>query len=237
MKFDERNNHSTIGTECQVSIFFISMQFRLEIFLDIIGIIDGTHIGIIAPSRVLERQYFNRKYYHSVNVQIVVDHEYRIINVDASWPGSAHDSFILRQSDVWRAFENNPPMLTGHILADSGYPNRRWLLTPYADPNTVQRRAYNRAHKRTRVAVEQTIGQWKRRFACLSTRLRVPIDKVAQIIGAAAVLHNLAKIIPDQPNEDEFEPIDDEQPFDEPYIGGAGINAYRDAYAANGRFH
>ena len=47
-------------------------------FPDVIGAIDGTYIRIVRP-RQFEAEYVNRKRYHSINVQVVFDAKYRII--------------------------------------------------------------------------------------------------------------------------------------------------------------
>jgi len=44
----------------------------------------------------------NRKHFHSINVQIICDADMLLTNVVARWPGSTHDSFILRHSSVGR---------------------------------------------------------------------------------------------------------------------------------------
>ena len=100
----------------------------------IIGLIDGTHIRIISPA-ANEDHYVNRKGFHSINVQIICNHMDRIINIVAKWPGSVHDSTILRQSPLWQYFEEpNQGIQRGMLLGDSGYPCKNWLLTPYREP-------------------------------------------------------------------------------------------------------
>ena len=76
----------------------------------ILGAIDGTHIAI-RPPRSCEVEYRNRKQYHSLNVQIVCDAKQRIMSVNALFPGSSHDSFILQQSSLYNKFESGqmPP--------------------------------------------------------------------------------------------------------------------------------
>ena len=70
----------------------------------IVGCIDGTHVQIQAPHEN-EYLYVNRKGYHSINVQIACDANYKIINLVARWPGSTHDSRILRESALLQDFE------------------------------------------------------------------------------------------------------------------------------------
>ncbi len=47
----------------------------------------------------------NRKRYHNINVQVVFDANYRILDILAKWPGSVHDARILNGSGVAVLFE------------------------------------------------------------------------------------------------------------------------------------
>ena len=164
--------------------------FNIRGFPGVIGCVDGTHIWIIGPHEN-EKDYVNRKGYYSINVQVICDHRGRIINIVAKWPGSTHDSRILRSSHIWDIMEGG--RIHGCILGDSGYPCRNWLMTPILHTLTAQERCYNSAHKGTRVLVEQTIGRWKRRFHLLhlQSRMKNP-ESTCRVIAATAVLHNLA---------------------------------------------
>lgn len=93
----------------------------------------------------VERDYVNRKNFHSINLHGVLDHKEKFLHVVARWPGldfiskqnffsSTHDAFIVRHSELWGAMENRE--MDGFVLGDSGYPNRFWLLTPFANPAT-----------------------------------------------------------------------------------------------------
>lgn len=62
-------------------------------FPNIIGAIDGTQCAIKAPSQN-EPAFVCRKGFHSINVQIVTNPKFEIIDIVAKWPGSTHDSFI-----------------------------------------------------------------------------------------------------------------------------------------------
>ena len=62
------------------------------------GAIDRTHSPIIAPKENA-LDYWNRKQFHSIVLQAVVDHQYWFIYI--GWPGSVHDARVLANSDVF----------------------------------------------------------------------------------------------------------------------------------------
>ena len=66
-----------------------------------IGAIDCTHIAIRAQSEN-EVAFVNRKHF---NVQVICDADMLLRNVVAPWPGSTHDSCILRHSSVGRRLD------------------------------------------------------------------------------------------------------------------------------------
>ncbi|XP_061180825.1 putative nuclease HARBI1 [Saccostrea echinata] len=166
--------------------------FTVARFPGVVGAIDGTHVRIIAPHEY-ENEYVNRHHFHSINTQIVFDPNYRIIDVVAKWPGSTHDSRILNESGLKVLFEQNHLPLHTHLLGDSGYPSKRWLLTPFLRPNQGSQTNYNRAHKKTRSVVERGIGQLKRRFHVLHGEIRLLPEKACQVILACSILHNICK--------------------------------------------
>ena len=153
--------------------FFLTANFP-----GVIGVIDCTHVKIIAP-REHEEQFVNRKRYHSINVQVVMDADCKIVNVNACWPGrtQSHDARILRESRLGDRLGH----INGHLLGDSGYPLRQWLLTPILRPQSPEDERYNRSHKRTRCLVERGIGQLKRRFHCLHQELRVQPPRASKV--------------------------------------------------------
>ena len=173
------------------------------------------------PIKLIEIKY---------KILAICDHNGRFTHISANWPGSSHDSFIIKNGPVWKAFENG--QLEGIILADSGYATRRWLLTPYPNPdlhakkpvsiisppyNLIINFRFNSSLAKTRVTIECAFGKFKRRFHCLHSGLRVPVKNCCRIIIAAAVLNNIAieRKLPDfdEPEDNFF----DEQPDLEPY--------------------
>ncbi|XP_064648763.1 putative nuclease HARBI1 [Lineus longissimus] len=176
-------------------------------FPSVLGLVDGTHVWILGPSQH-EWRYINRKGYHSINTQVVMDAQYRFINVVAKWPGSTHDSVNLRESGLSEIMSRRDGEEI--LLGDSGYPVRPWLMTPFLNPETAAQRRYNKSHKKTRCLVERGIGQWKRWFNCLHGQLRYSPQKSCEIIAVCAALQNIAvnRGLPD------FEdlPIEHQQP-------------------------
>ena len=166
--------------------------YQQEGWPSIIGLIDGTHVPLHTPFRpVDESVYVNRKGFHSFNVQIVCDRKLKIFNMDARFPGSCHDSYILRNSRVWDLFEDNN-MPNSWILGDSGYPLKRWLLTPFLRPANAAQERFNRRHKQIRSAVERCNGVLKMRWRCLTKPLMYQPPRSSRIIAACAALHNFA---------------------------------------------
>ncbi|XP_052815271.1 putative nuclease HARBI1 [Mya arenaria] len=94
----------------------------------------------------------------------------------------------------------------GILIADSGYACSRVMMTPYRVADTQQKINFNRAHSRTRVAVEMAFGRWKRRFGILHGELRLKPAKASKVTVACAVLHNLA-IDLKEPDVDDVVPV------------------------------
>ena len=89
------------------------------------------------------------------------------------------------------------------LVGDSGYPLRRFLLTPFLNPESEAEERYNKAQILTRVCVECCIGILKNRFRSLIIPLRVfgPL-RSSKVITAMIILHNIAIM-----NRDFFEPL------------------------------
>jgi len=166
--------------------------FNIARFPNCIGAIDCTHVQIISPGGTTAENYRNRKGYFSVNVQTVCDAQMRMQNIVARWPGSAHDSTIFLNSSVRRQFERGE-MGDAVLVGDSGYGIRKYLMTPFENPQGVGENRYNEAQTRTRNPVERTYGLWKRRFPILARGIHVKLQSVQSIIVATAVLHNIAR--------------------------------------------
>lgn len=165
-------------------------------FPGVIGAVDGTHIPLLKPA-VDEHNFINRKGFHSLNAQIICDADLRILSVNANWPGSSHDSFVWRNSQIKRHLldQHNRGELRGSwLIGDSGYPLQPILITPVSNPppNSPQSN-FNKAHIQARNTVERCIGVLKTRFRCLlrERTLRYEPRFIGSIMNACCVLHNL----------------------------------------------
>lgn len=99
-------------------------------------------------------------------------------NVVARWPGRTHESHVFRTSNICTYLQNTHRSLEdGVLLGDSGYASSPFLMTPYTTTRNEAQEAYNNAHAKTRVIIEQTFGRWKRRFHVLHGEIRMAPKK------------------------------------------------------------
>jgi len=110
------------GTE-EAEIFF-----RKGGFPSVCGCVDGTLINIDAP-HYNEDQFVDRDGNHSINAMMMCGPDYRFYSVNARWPGSVHDSRVLRNSAIYRRFENGYRPFPGAVIL--GKINTTFLPTRY----------------------------------------------------------------------------------------------------------
>ncbi|XP_069059640.1 putative nuclease HARBI1 [Pleurodeles waltl] len=167
--------------------------YHVEHIPHVIGAIYGTHIALVPPRRN-EQVYRHRTNFHSVNVQVVCLANQYISHVTARYPGSVHDSYILRNSSVPHMIA---PLQRDRVwlVGDFDYPNLPWLMTPVRHPTSAAEDHYNEAHGHTRQVIQRCFGLLKARFCCLHVcggALLYNPQKLCQIIVACCMLHNLS---------------------------------------------
>ena len=86
---------------------------------------------------------------------------FRFTDVVAKWPGSQHDASTFESCGLKSYLENHE---IGWLLGDSGYPLRKYLITPKPNPMTDAENRFNVAHSQTRIVVERAFGVLKSRF-------------------------------------------------------------------------
>ncbi|XP_036339802.1 putative nuclease HARBI1 isoform X1 [Rhagoletis pomonella] len=157
----------------------------------IVACIDGTHIRLLKPVQN-ESVFFNRKGFFSLNAMLICNHNMEILAVDATHPGSYHDSFIWKNSQAKNYLSRS--INDNFILADSGYALERFVLTPYrnAELGTFQHK-FNMKHAAARNIVERTIGVLKSRFRCLQHGLNYEPKFACKIVNVCCALHNICR--------------------------------------------
>lgn len=109
----------------------------------VIGVIDGTHIAIRPPKQDPEN-YINRKGFHSVIIQAVVDDSRSFTDIYVGWPGSVHDARVFRRSPLFENLESGGFCTSGtYLLGDAAYPLKRYMIVPFKDNghlNAAQKR-------------------------------------------------------------------------------------------------
>ena len=115
-------------------------QFRQsKNFPGVLGCIDGSHIAVKVLNSSIRETYRNRKGYFSLNVQMICGPDSYIYDVVSSWPGAAHDSNIFNRSLIARRLRQGE-FGDLHLLGDSAYKLTRYMLTPYKNPDTAEKR-------------------------------------------------------------------------------------------------
>ena len=70
--------------------------------------------------------------------QVESDNRMLIRHAHTGWPGSTHDARFLRPSSLYELGGNSNKIAQNkYILADSAYPIREWLVTPFRDNGTL----------------------------------------------------------------------------------------------------
>lgn len=117
--------------------------------------------------------------------------------VDATRPGSSHDSFIWNMSNARNVFMSkyDNGERGSWLLADSGYALEPFVMTPYRSPSSITQQNFNKKHASGRNIVERTIGVLKSRFRCLSRTLWYSPLKAVQITNICCALHNLCNFL------------------------------------------
>ncbi|GAB0089943.1 hypothetical protein DMENIID0001_045710 [Sergentomyia squamirostris] len=173
----------------------------------IIGAIDGCHIPIHSPEEG-RADFTNRKQYGSIVMQAVVDNEYKFRDICIKFPGSCHDAYIFRNSNLFKYHDREIPESRLHmdgikipyiIVGDPAYPLLPWLMKDYPGHNLPpEQERFNHALNRSRVFVECTFGRLKARFRTLQNPSEIYYRFMPMVIGACCILNNLI--------EDEYEP-------------------------------
>ncbi|KAJ4940128.1 hypothetical protein JOQ06_026437 [Pogonophryne albipinna] len=117
-----------------------------------------THQGPIrTPSGPTGQDYVNRKLFPFIHLQAVCDGKGRFLPTFVGFPGSVHDTRVMKHSALYKEALYPPP---GYfIVGDDGYPcivNPIMIVTPYREPlqGRVQSR-FNGYHAKARSIIKR----------------------------------------------------------------------------------
>ncbi|KAL7381832.1 hypothetical protein ABVT39_012045 [Epinephelus coioides] len=82
------------------------------VFARCVGSIDGCHVRIKTPPGPGGQDYLNRKLFPSIQLQAVCDGKGFFINTFVGYPGSVHDTRVLKNSRLYTAALYPPPVIT-----------------------------------------------------------------------------------------------------------------------------
>lgn len=163
----------------------------------VIGALDSTHIQI-RPPKEHPQTYVNRKGYHSIVLQCVCREDMRFTHCFAGWPGSCHDSRVLKNTDL---FQNAQHLCQGgHLIGDGGFPLKEWLMTPFRDNGhlTDRQKHYNYCLSSTRQVIERSFGLLKGRFRRLQNIDVCTVQAAVEVCISGCILHNICILQADE---------------------------------------
>ncbi|RCN47016.1 transposase, IS4 family [Ancylostoma caninum] len=161
--------------------------------LHVVGCVDGCLIRIQRPINY-GNHYYCRNACCAVNMVAVVDARGRFTYINCGFAGRHHDSFIWRNSQASREFEEGRARPGYRLLGDAGFANSSSVMTPYrqnAARADRRKRRFNKEHAKARNVVEKAFGALKRRFWVLHNVTRIEPPKLQKLIKACVLLYNI----------------------------------------------
>lgn len=160
------------------------------------GCIDGTSISIRTPAHKIKSTYVNRHDVPALTLQGICNSRKMFIDIFTGISAKVHDSRVLNLSQTIPSVTTDLPQICGsqyHILGDSAYPIREWLLTPFRDYGSLSEseKKFNKQFCATRVLIENTFGILKGRFRQLLQVDMQKVTKITRFIVSCCVIHNL----------------------------------------------
>ena len=153
-----------------------NFHILLKLLPQVVGVIDGTHLEICVLIQRVEWTISpgNR------NTQAVVGANLMFLHVAIGYPGSLHDTQILRVSSLFGKTERNEMLahptksidgFNGRplILSDSAYPSSIWQIKPFPFRQNLpqHQKVFNKHLSSARVTVERAFGMLKGQFRIL----------------------------------------------------------------------
>eukprot|EP00794_Sanderia_malayensis_P020755 gene20755-22781_t len=149
--------------------------------------------------------------------------------MSAGYPGSVHDSRMLRNSWLYNAannedildaphwFMNESVHLKPYLVGGVAYPFSRWLMKsfPYRKSMPEHQNAFNLALSQARVSIERAFGVLKERWRVLLGKVCLEPSLTVDLVIACIVFHNICQ----ERNEPDETVVD-------PYADMLDVNAF-----------
>ncbi|GBG69475.1 hypothetical protein CBR_g4169 [Chara braunii] len=168
------------------------------------GCIDCTHIYIDKPGNCPGEDYYDRKRFFSVQAQVVVDLNLRVLDMFVGYPGSCHDvrivhlSSLRARAEAGELFSGPPVMLplgvrtNGYLPGNNGYPPSEWVVVPYGGvlqhPSEMR---FDNKQKTARGAVERAFGRLKGMWRLFLRSHKTNMETLPQRFVVVCILHNI----------------------------------------------
>ncbi|MBW0490736.1 hypothetical protein O181_030451 [Austropuccinia psidii MF-1] len=125
---------------------------RRQGLTNIIGAIDGTHIPTIPLPNDQWNSYVNRKGWHSIAFQCIVDGNGNFCNVYGGLLGLVHDSRMFRESQIGKDLINGIARFPQDclLIEDLGDSSKLPILTPSRNQHDAEHIHFNHIHSFTR---------------------------------------------------------------------------------------
>ncbi len=163
--------------------------------------------------------FFDRKHRYSIGCQGICDGTLKFLSMSAGFPGSVHDSRILRNTWVFREainkqiltgpifYINNETPIKPYLVGDAAYPQADWLIKPFSYEKDMRPRqkTFNLALSQARVSIERAFGVLKGRWRLLLGKLELEPSYASDVAIACTVLHNICQQF-NEPIDDVIEP-------------------------------
>ena len=179
---------------------------KLSPLPNVFGAMDGTHVKAVAlEDRTVD--FLDRSQCYDMECQEVFDGSIKFLSVSAGFPGSLHDTRILRNTWLNQLANNRDILQTplfhlsatasvkSFVVGDAAYPMHEWLIKPYQyAPNIDQEeKIFNLALSLARMIIEGAFGVLKGRWRILLNKVSLEPSFVANIVVACCVLHNVCQ--------------------------------------------
>ena len=166
--------------------------------------IDGTHVQIEAPEKSTV-DFFDRKKRYSIGCQGVCDGKLKFLAMSAGFPGSLHDSRMLRSTWLFEQAMKEQILTTPvypisesdnirpYLVGDATYLIASWLMKPFAVSRNLaaEHQKFNLTLSQARGAIERAFGILKGRWRVLLAKICLEPSYAADVAMAWSVLYSV----------------------------------------------